>query len=507
VAEDRLAKYRSKRDFSKTAEPDGLLHPGLDVPIFVIQKHAARALHYDFRIEVEGTLPSWAVPKGPSFDPKVKRLAVHVEDHPLDYHDFEGTIPGGEYGGGAVIVWDNGTYRNMTEKNGEPVPIRQAINAGHFSIWLDGSKLHGGWSFTRTARDTDRQETWIMVKRKDEFADPTLEIVESRPESVKTNRTLEELKDSPAEPSWTRDRATWAPPMLAELVKAAPEDNGDWTYERKFDGLRAIAVRNAGEVELWSRGHQSMSKRFSGIVKALAALPVDSFTIDGEIVAYDGDRTSFGLLQAPGSQAHAVYEVFDVLQLLGLDTRELPLLERRRFLSQFMQSSDDLHMVDPLLGDVGTLWRRACQDGWEGVIAKRGGSPYVSGRSSDWRKLKCSAGQELVVGGYTDPQGQRAFFGALLVGYFNDDGTLSYAGKVGTGFSAATLAGLHEKMVGIERADSPFADAPPMRGVHWTEPDLVANIAFSEWTNDGKLRHPRFEGLRTDKKARDVRKE
>ncbi|HEV8063232.1 MAG TPA: DNA polymerase ligase N-terminal domain-containing protein, partial [Acidimicrobiales bacterium] len=416
MAEDRLANYRSKRDFTKTAEPDGLAHPGSDVPIFVVQKHAARALHYDFRIEVDGTLPSWAVPKGPSYDPKARRLAVHVEDHPLDYHDFEGTIPGGEYGGGAVIVWDNGTYRNISEKNGRAVPIRQAIESGHFSIWLDGSKLHGGWSFTRTAKPGDRQETWIMIKRKDEFADPTLDVTTSSPNSVKTNRTLEDVKNGEDEDSWTGGRATWVPPMLAELVKSAPVDGGQWTFERKFDGLRAMAVRNGDEVELWSRGHQPMGQRFAEIAGALARWPVDNFTIDGEVVAYDGDRTSFGLLQSAGSTAHAVYEVFDVLHLMGLDTRELPLIERRRFLAEVAEIGDDVHLVDPLAGDADTLWRMACDAGWEGLIAKRGDSPYVSGRSPDWRKLKCGAGQELVIGGFTEPRGQRRYFGALLVG-------------------------------------------------------------------------------------------
>jgi bifunctional non-homologous end joining protein LigD len=504
VAADRLNTYRSKRDFSKTSEPEGGKTSREGDPIFVVQKHAARSLHYDFRLEVDGALASWAVPKGPSYDPKAKRLAVHVEDHPLDYQDFEGKIPGGEYGGGAVIVWDSGTYRNLTEDRGKATAMRKAIERGHFSVWLDGTKLNGGWAFTRASKPDDRQDGWIMVKRKDEFANPGLDIAKTRPESTKTGRKIEELKDDDG-PTWTRRRATYVPPMLAELAKSPPTA-GDFVYERKLDGLRAIAVRNGTDVELWSRGHQPFNRRFAKIVEALAALPVDNFTLDGEIVAYDGEQTSFALLQAPGSTAEPVYEIFDVLHLLGNDTRQLPLADRHRLVSELVRSDDRLRPVETLSGDPGRLLQKACRQGWEGLIAKRADSHYRSGRSPDWRKLKCSASQELVIGGYTEPQGKRSQLGALLVGYF-EDGTLRYAGKVGTGFSEATLADLGSKLARRSVQESPFVDAPRVKGAHWAKPDLVANIAFTEWTAAGKLRHPRFEGLRSDKKATDVRRE
>jgi bifunctional non-homologous end joining protein LigD len=502
---DRLKTYRAKRDFSKTPEPQGGVPSAGVAPSFVVQKHAARALHYDFRVEVGDVMPSWAVPKGPSYDPKVKRLAVHVEDHPLDYQDFEGTIAHGEYGGGAVIVWDRGTYRNITEREGNSVPMSDAIASGHFSISLAGTKLTGGWSFTRTARIGDRQDTWIMVKRKDEFANPDFDVTEAAPQSVKTGRRLEEVLETGE--TWSRARATWVPPMLAQLWKSLPSDDGGWVYERKFDGLRAIAVRNGDDVELWSRGHKSYTARFGHIAEALRHLPVDNFTLDGEIVALEGDRTSFELLQRPDSPARPVYEVFDVVHLLGTDTRSLPLADRRRLVTELIEPTDVLRPVESLAGAPDSLLQTARRRGWEGVIAKRADGPYRSARSPDWRKVKFDASQELVIGGWTEPQGSRQYFGALLVGYYDEQARLRYAGKVGTGFTEATLKSLHAQLRELARADSPFTDTPRMKAVHWVDPEIVANVAFTEWTADGKLRHPKFQGLRSDKHATEVTRE
>lgn len=503
---DRLKTYRAKRDFSKTSEPEGgAPRPG-SAPTFVVQKHAARALHYDFRVEVDGAMPSWAVPKGPSYDPKVKRLAVHVEDHPLDYQDFEGTIGHGEYGGGGVIVWDKGTYDNITEQDGKGVSMSDAIARGHFSVVLAGYKLKGGWSFTRTSKPGDRQDTWIMVKRKDEFANADFDVTEALPESVLSGRRVEDLREADA-PTWTRARATWVAPMLAELAKSLPSDSGNWEYERKFDGLRAIAVRNGDDLQLWSRSHKPYTQRFVTIEEALLALPVDNFTLDGEIVAFEGDRTSFALLQRPGSRAQPVYEVFDILHLLGNDTTSLRLADRKRLIAELIEPTEILQPVGALAGDPSLLLERACQNGWEGLIAKRPDGPYRSGRSPDWRKLKCDASQELVIGGWTDPQGSRRYFGAVLVGYYDDERQLRYAGKVGTGFNEAVLKEVYTKLSERSRADSPFLDSPRMKAVHWADPDLVANIAFTEWTADGKLRQPRFQGLRPDKKSTEVTRE
>ncbi len=451
-----LRPYLDRRHFDRTPEPQGGTGEGAG-PAFVVQKHAARRLHYDVRLEVDGVMPSWAVPKGPSYDPKVKRLAMHVEDHPLDYRQFEGTIPGGEYGAGAVIVWDRGTYRNITEHTGR-------------SVWLEGTKLCGGWSLTRTAPAGSAKDSWIMVKRRDDHVDPSLDITASAPASVCSGRSIEEVADDACSRQWTRGVATWRPPMLAELVEAAPAGDG-WSFERKLDGLRCVAVRNGDEVELWSRNHLSFTARFPDIVTALRDLDVDNLALDGEIVAMDGERSSFSLLQGGSARAEPAFHVFDVVHLLGSDTSSLPLRQRRALLAQAVSEGPHLRVVRELEGEPTALWGQACAEGWEGIIAKLAEGTYVSGRSSEWRKLKCSASQELVVGGWTDPRGARTGFGALLVGYY-DGADLRYAGKVGTGFGAATLATLHRQMSAYERSGSPFADRVSGRGLHWTEPRL-----------------------------------
>jgi bifunctional non-homologous end joining protein LigD len=509
MSDDPLQRYRSKRDFDVTPEPSGDSHAEAATATggnsYVVQKHAARRLHYDLRFEVDGVMASWAVPKGPSYDPKVKRLAVHVEDHPLDYRTFEGMIPGREYGAGSVIVWDEGTYTNITERRGKPVGVREAIEGGHLSVFLDGQKLHGGWALTRTG-----ENNWIMVKRRDDWADPSLDIEEAAPQSVQSGRLLEEVASDPSARSWTRATATWQPPQLATLVDSSVwlRDHGEgWTFERKLDGLRCVAVRNGETVELWSRNHNSFTARFSEIAGALRGLPIDNFTFDGELVAHDGhDFVGFGRLQQPGSKLAVVYCVFDLLHLLGQDTREIPLDDRQKLLRQALEDGDAVRVVPPLDGDPADLLAEACADGWEGLIAKRDASVYVSGRSPDWVKLKCSATQELVIGGWTEPRGARSGFGALLFGYY-DGGNLRYAGKVGSGYTVQTLETLSAQLRELERPESPFVDPIRERNVHWTEPRLVANVAFSEWTRDGKLRHPRFEGLRPDKEPRAVVRE
>jgi bifunctional non-homologous end joining protein LigD len=514
--DDRLHRYRSKRNFARTSEPSGeqavVATPGRDGSRFVIQKHAARRLHYDVRFESDGVLVSWAVPKGPSLDPGEKRLAVHVEDHPLDYAGFEGTIPGGEYGAGSVIVWDEGTYRTLTEKRGRPVHFPEAVAAGHVSVWLDGRKLHGGWSLTRTSRPGNR-ESWIMVKRNDEYAQRQHDITAEAPDSAVTGRSLEEVKDDASSRQWQRGRATWYPPMLAQPLHMPNErralDEGQWTYERKLDGLRCVAVRNGQEVELWSRNHLTFTGRFPDIAKALAQVSADNFTIDGEVVAFDRrGRSSFALLQRPETGTRPEFHVFDLIHLLGQDTTILPLEDRRRLLAQALDGAGEvLRTVAAFGGEPQTLLDRACADGWEGLIAKRDDSLYRSGRSPDWRKLKCSASQELVVGGWTDPAGSRIGLGALLVGYYDDAGQLQYAGKVGTGFDDKELVELHERLSAAATDASPFAGAPKVKGAHWVQPQMVVAVAFTEWTREGRLRHPRYEGIRTDKDASEVKRE
>ena len=299
--------------------------------------------------------------------------------------------------------------------------------------------------------------------------------------------------------------AGFVPPMLARLV-ASPPSGAGWVYERKLDGLRCIAVRRGDQAELWSRSRQPFTGRFRGIAAALARLPADDVVLDGEIVAMEGDRTSFALLQRPGSTATPILYAFDLLHLAGRDLRGRPLLERKRLLAETVGKRGVIRRVDHVDGDPEDLLRQACEEGWEGLIAKRADGSYRSGRSPDWLKLKCSASQELVIGGWTEPRGARTHFGALLVGYHDADG-LRYAGKVGTGFDRATLADLHRRMTARERPTSPFLDRVREKAAHWTEPELVANFAFTEWTEDGKLRHPRYEGLRPDKDPRSVTRE
>jgi bifunctional non-homologous end joining protein LigD len=446
-------------------------------------------------------------------DPSVKRLAVHVEDHPLDYAAFEGTIPSGEYGAGAVIVWDEGPYRNLTEKNGRPVGVVEAVSAGHLSVWLEGSKLRGGWSLTRTGSGNGRgQESWIMVKRNDEYASRSRDITTEAPNSALSGRGLEDVKGDKDSPQWQPGRATWQPPMLAQALRMPQErravDQPGWLFERKLDGLRCVAVRNGSELELWSRNHLSFTSRFPDLAAALAALPVDNFTIDGELVAFDGNRTSFALLQRPRSGARPEFHVFDLLHLLGRDTTVLPLSDRRRLLAQAVDGvADSVRLVDVLDGDAQTLLAEACKDGWEGLIAKRADSAYRSGRSSDWRKLKCSTSQDLVVGGWTDPTGSRIAFGALLVGYYDEQDGLRYAGKVGTGFDDKQLADLSQVLSQLATDTSPFADPVKVKGSHWTRPEIVVAVAFTEWTDDGRLRHPRFAGVRANKPATEAHRQ
>jgi len=300
----------------------------------------------------------------------------------------------------------------------------------------------------------------------------------------------------------TAPEASWVAPMLATLIDPGPwlaRGHHDWIYERKFDGLRGVAVRNGGQVDLWSRNQKSFNARFPAVAGALARLPLGNFTLDGELVAFDGnDFLGFGALQEHGSTVDVVYAIFDVLHLRGRDTRGLPLNERKQLLGGLVVTGPHLHPVEALSGDPAALLSSACAHGWEGLVAKRPDGIYEAGRSADWCKLKCTASQELVVGGWTEPHGTRSGFGALLVGYYEGD-RLRYAGKVGTGFSVDTITALSGRLSRLARHDSPFADRVAERGVHWVEPALVANVAFTEWTRDGRLRHPRFEGLRADK--------
>jgi bifunctional non-homologous end joining protein LigD len=569
VADVPLKDYRAKRNFGATPEPSGQGEPAPEQGNrWVIQQHSARRMHYDFRLEADGVLISWAVPKGPSYDPAVKRLAVKVEDHPLDYREFEGIIPNHNYGAGSVIVWDEGTYRNLTEKGTKPVPVTDAVAHGHISVWLEGHKLKGGWSLTRFGAEST---SWALVKRKDEHADPAKDITGDEPRSVKSGRTVEEVARDPEAQKWISNRseraedhvsaadantgaaatgaagigaadigavdagpartgagaartgagagnqqlarAAFPEPMLAE---AGPPGNpgargpltgraGEWLFEPKLDGLRCFAVRNGRDVSLFSRNELSFNERFPAIVGAVRALPATNVVLDGELVGMIERRPDFGALQH-GSASDIEYWVFDMPWLLGQDLRHLPIEERKGLLVKAVPDGGPIRVVPTLEGEPNQLFTAACEQGWEGLVAKRAGSVYRGGRSAEWRKLKCACSQEMVIGGFTEPQGSRESFGALLLGYWEGD-SLVYAGKVGTGFTRATLRELYKALSGLERPSSPFVTGAVERGARWVEPELVAEVTFSNWTREGRLRHPSFVRARPDKASRHVVRE
>ncbi|QHG65119.1 DNA ligase D [Pseudomonas putida] len=512
-----LAEYERKRDFNATPEPSGTRSRGKHVHAlqFCIQKHDASHLHYDFRLELDGTLKSWAIPKGPSLDPKVRRLAVHVEDHPLDYADFEGHIPEGHYGAGDVIVWDRGVW----EPEGD---ARQAYAKGKLRFRLQGEKLNGVWNLFRTHL-AGKKEQWMLVKSHDEQArsEDEYSIVEAQPDSVLSDRTLLPRRTAKAKASPTRTNRKRAgsavkaalpeqlQPQLATLVDSPPD--GDWRYEVKFDGYRMLARIEGDDIRLYTRNGHDWSDRMPGQVAALRALGVDSAWLDGEMVVNDEHgKADFQALQNAFDTDHdeqISYYLFDLPYLGGRDLRQQPLRERRGALRQLLEhsESDRLRYSEDFDQPVESLLDSACRLELEGLIGKRADSPYVGRRSADWVKLKCKQRQEFVIVGFTDPKGSRSGFGALLLAlHDNDSGELRYAGKVGTGFSATTLDNIHARLKPLEVA-RPALPKPPTgveaRGVHWLKPQLLAEVAYAQMTRDGVVRHAVFHGLRDDKPA------
>ncbi len=527
---DNLQKYWTKRNFAITSEPKGTVDASGKSLSFVIQKHAARRLHYDFRLELDGTLKSWAVPKGPSLDPADKRMAVHVEDHPLAYATFEGVIPPGQYGAGTVIVWDRGTW----VPDGDP---RDGYRQGKLKFELQGEKLHGRWTLVRMrGRGNERQEPWLLIKERDETARPAAEydITEVLPDSVNaTNgaqRAAPPAKRSAAPKASTTKQEVAAAtlptgarpaklplalaPQLATLADAAPS-RGDWIYEIKFDGYRVLARIDGGDVRLFTRRGHDWTSKLRHLAQALASLKLPNGWIDGEIVieAEGGQgRTDFQALQNAfdtSTTANIHYLVFDLPYYAGHDLRQVPLRERRNLLRHLMASNTSpyLKFSEDFEADPASLLQAACQLRLEGVIGKRADSPYVSARSPTWIKLKCTQRQEFVIGGYTDPKGSRTGIGSLLLGVHDMQGRLIYAGNVGTGFDHKTLNELHAKLSALKTSKSPFHQLPTSIKGHWVSPKLVAEVSFGEWTQDGRIRHSVFHGLRTDKLPEKITKE
>jgi bifunctional non-homologous end joining protein LigD len=521
VASRDLEEYRRKRDPSATPEPFG--GPRLaGGSRFVVHKHSARRLHYDLRLQIDGVLKSWAVPKGPSMRSHEKRLAVHVEDHPLEYGDFEGVIPEGNYGAGPSIVWDAGCFRLV-----KPEPAREQIERGKLEFELFGFKLRGRWTL---ARMSGKDKEWLLLKKADAYASE-VEPTERFPASVLSGLTVEELRDGVQRIETLRRRLTelGAPRgdiaprgelvMLATLVETPPPEP-DWLFEIKYDGVRVLASRADDKVELRGRSGQVVTTRYPEVAAALRALPLARFVLDGELVALDDEgRSSFQRLQErmgltrPADVERARAEVpvgmvaFDALGLDGRDLRRLPLEARKECLKLLVPARGVIAYGDHVEGHGAEFLAAACEQRLEGVIAKKRDSLYVSRRSRDWLKIKCLLGQEFVIGGYTVPQGTRAHFGALHLGLY-ENGELVYVSKVGTGFDDKTLALVSEKLRPLARATSPFARGTPTgRGHHWVEPRLVCQVRFTEWTRDGGIRHPAFLGVRDDKRPEDCVRE
>ncbi|WP_025809022.1 DNA ligase D [Pseudomonas chlororaphis] len=516
-----LSEYQRKRNFAITSEPaaDKPSVKSTSALRFVIQKHDARNLHYDFRLELGGSLKSWAVPKGPSLDPTQKRLAVHVEDHPLSYGNFEGSIPAGQYGAGDVIVWDHGVW----QPHGDP---EASYRAGKLKFTLIGEKLGGDWALVRThMRGSGDKEQWLLIKEQDAQARPSAEydVVQALPRSVLSGATLGDNKR--AKPQVAKKTAKKPPgkmavalpqslaPQLATLVDKAP--SGDWRYEIKFDGYRILARIQDDEVRLLTRNGHDWTSRLPLQAKALAALKLKGSWLDGEVVVLnDQGLPDFQALQNAfdiGRSLDIIYYLFDAPFLQGEDLRETPVEERRQALKEALgrKSSKVLRFSEAFAAHHQDILESACALSLEGLIGKRAGSPYVSRRSADWIKLKCRLRQEFVVLGYTKPQGSRSGFGALLLGVNDADGLL-YAGRVGSGFDQQTLKQLHERMQELERDSSPLArplTSAQTRGVHWIEPQLVAEVEFAEWTREQVVRQAAFIALRSDKPARKIVRE
>ena len=499
----RLPEYEAKRDFTVTSEPapSGLSHAGA-VPTFMIHKHHATRLHYDLRLEMDDALASWAVPKGPSYDPEVKRLAVQTEDHPLEYGSFEGRIPDGEYGAGDSLIWDRGVY--------ETVPPGQASaqrKKGHLHLVFSGEKMQGGWHLVRTRGPSGTKSNWILFKAKDELADKRRDVVAEAPGSVVSGRATTRGPESRAHkrvhlpPEKLLERVF--PPMLATLADAPPQNDDEWVYELKYDGYRAITALSSGRVAMWTRNRLDLTERFPHIAKAWSRVVVGDAVIDGEIVALDQKgRPRFQLLQE--GDPESVLFAFDLLWLNGEDLRDRPLDARRDLLASVMSNlGPPLRMAERVPGPGAEALARAAADGLEGIVGKRKGSTYAPTRSRDWIKLKAMQSQEVAIIGFTPQKGHSGLIGALLVAVVKD-GTLAFAGKVGTGFSTKLRAELLAMLKKDAVDKSPVAGVPRMRDATWVQPRLVAQVQFTEMTADGKLRHPSFLGLRDDKSPRET---
>ncbi|MGY6707264.1 MAG: DNA ligase D [Rhizobiaceae bacterium] len=524
--ETLLEEYRHKRDFSLTPEPgtddvrrgeDGRLS-------FVVQKHDATRLHFDFRLEWGGVLKSWAVTRGPSLDPSEKRLAVRTEDHPLAYGEFEGVIPPKQYGGGTVMLWDRGYW----EPENDP---EEGLKAGKLGFTLHGERMKGSWALVRMKpRKGEKRENWLLIKHKDEVATARGDITKKYTKSVASDRTMSQIakggrklaasdltnkvedKPAPKKESQRKSRGKskalprWREPQLATLVSEAPEGS-DWLSELKYDGYRTLIAIAGGKARIFTRNGKDWTDRFPGIAEAAAALDTDGTLIDGEIVAFDGKgRTDFSSLQKAIKQSgEMACFVFDLIMEGGEEITDLPLVERKERLEKIVGRGEGaLVFSDHVRGSAQKVFAEICRAGHEGIIAKRTDAPYRSGRSRDWLKVKCTRRQEFVIGGYSPTDKKARPFSSILIGV-QEEGKLVYKGRVGS-FAAGTLEELGEALAGRVRKTSPFASLPGdvSRGAKFVTPELVVEVDFAEFTADGVVRHGVVKGIRGDKDAAEV---
>ena len=531
---DPLAKYNAKRDFSKTAEPKGE-RAGDTGHRFMVQKHDATRLHWDLRLEVGGVMKSWAVTRGPSLNPDDKRLAVQTEDHPISYADFEGIIPAGEYGGGTVMLWDDGWW--------EPIPGKSArdLDEGHLHFILHGERMKGEWLLIRLKpRGKERNTNWLLRKIDDDYAGGSDDLVENAVTSVKTGRSMAEIasgKKAKELASWKKLRANSSPPrrpgppsgsytpvqrsgpglrrgdgkmpkfrdpQLCTLVDSVPTGTG-WIHEVKYDGYRALVAIGGGKAKVYTRNGLDWTDKFHAIADAAARLPVGSALIDGEIVAFKDGHPDFSTLKdAISNDGEMTLFAFDLLELDGENLAKLPQVQRKERLRPLLEGADArLQYAEHIVGEGEKLFEAMCREGYEGIVCKRADSSYIGRRTQAWLKVKCLKRQEFVIVGWTESDKSRGFR-ALLLGV-HEDGKLRYAGKVGTGFSVETMNDLRAKLDRLARK-TPTVEAPraATRRVHWVTPKLVAEIAYTETTPDKVLRHPSFLGLRGDKEAEEV---
>lgn len=512
-----LTTYREKRDFARTPEPAGLERMAAGSRTYVIQKHDARRLHFDFRLELDGVLKSWAVTRGPSLDPSDKRLAIRTEDHPIEYGGFEGVIPKGEYGGGPVMLWDRGTW----EPQGDP---HEGLEKGLFKFVLHGERLNGGFALVRLRADAhSKRENWLLVKERDGHASPGFDPVEQFETSVDTGRDFsailhgkapkrlrEPLAEQPrrAPRKNTRKPGPFIEPQLATLVETPPTGPA-WIHEIKFDGYRIQAAKHAETAYLYARSGQDWTAKLPHLAAAIAKLPVRTARLDGEIVVLDDEgRSSFQSLQQalkrPGPAI--VYHAFDLLECDGEDIRDKPLEERKKKLARLIQDVDaTIRMTSHIDGDGHKVMKAACEKGLEGIVSKRRDKGYVSGRGTTWLKAKCLGRDEFVIGGFRASKARGRGFASLVIGEY-DGAELKYRGRVGTGFDDKLLGEIAAKLEALRTHESPFGAVPRTIAADttWVQPRLVAEITYTERTADGILRHASFIALRQDKAARQV---